>query len=57
VQLHPAAIAVFAIDDVVAMHRVKGMACCNKEQWKASREMFNLIAWARGIEASAQFRR
>lgn len=51
-QFYPAAIAVVPVDCVEAMHRLVGLANSNIEHWERAREMFRLIAWARGTEAS-----
>lgn len=51
-QFYPPTIAVIAVDDVEAMHRIVGEANRNIKEWEAASEMFNLVAWARGTEAT-----
>jgi hypothetical protein len=52
-QFYSPVIGVVAGDDVEAMHKIVGRANRNIKEWAAVREMFNLIAWARGERASA----
>lgn len=51
-QLCPAAIAVIPIDDVAAMHLIDGLEKPSDDAWETASEALDLIAWARGDEAS-----